>query len=100
VDINHCILDVVALTRNEVLKHRISLQTDLATVLPSIETDRVQLQQVVVTTANPKWLTVTRETVDSHRDGRPFQADLVGRGRIIAIASIVASRSPRPSTSA
>src|SRR5262249_39782649 len=36
VDINNCILDVVALTRNEVLKHGISLQTDLATGLLSI----------------------------------------------------------------
>jgi PAS domain S-box-containing protein len=48
VDINNCILDVVALTRNEVLKHGISLQTDLATGLPSIEADRVQLQQVIL----------------------------------------------------
>ena len=47
-DINNCILDVVALTRNEVLKHGISLQTDLATGLPSIEADRVQLQQVIL----------------------------------------------------
>jgi PAS domain S-box-containing protein len=48
VDINNCILDVVALARNEVLKHGISLQTDLATGLPSIEADRVQLQQVLL----------------------------------------------------
>lgn len=48
VDINNSILDVVALTRNEVLKHGISLQTDLATGLPSIEADRVQLQQVIL----------------------------------------------------
>ena len=48
VDINNCILDVVALTRYEVLKHGISLQTDLATSLPPIEADRVQLQQVIL----------------------------------------------------
>jgi signal transduction histidine kinase len=48
VDINNSILDVVALTRNEVLKHGISLQTDLATSLPPIEADRVQLQQVIL----------------------------------------------------
>jgi len=48
VDINNSILDVVALTRSEVLKHGISLQTDLATSLPPIEADRVQLQQVIL----------------------------------------------------
>lgn len=48
VDINNIILDVVALTRNEVLKRGISLQTDLATGLPPIEADRVQLQQVIL----------------------------------------------------
>jgi PAS domain S-box-containing protein len=48
VDINDSILDVVAFTRNEVLKHGISLQTDLATGLPPIEADRVQLQQVIL----------------------------------------------------
>jgi len=48
VDINNNILDVVALIHNEVLKHGISLQTDLATGLPTIEADRIQLQQVIL----------------------------------------------------
>jgi PAS domain S-box-containing protein len=47
-DINSAILDVIALTRSEVLRHGVSLQTDLATGLPLIEGDRVPLQQVIL----------------------------------------------------
>lgn len=47
-DLNEAILDVIALTRSEVLKHGVSLQTQLATGLPSVEGDRVQLQQVIL----------------------------------------------------
>ena len=46
--INDLILDVVALTRNEALGHRVSVHTDLATGLPLIEGDCVQLQQVML----------------------------------------------------
>jgi C4-dicarboxylate-specific signal transduction histidine kinase len=48
IDINSAILDIIALTRSEVLRHGASLQTDLATGLPLIEGDRVQLQQVIL----------------------------------------------------
>jgi PAS domain S-box-containing protein len=48
IDINSAIVDIIALTRSEVLKHGASLQTDLATGLPLIEGDRVQLQQVIL----------------------------------------------------
>jgi PAS domain S-box-containing protein len=48
IDINSTILDIIALTRSEVLRHGASLQTELATGLPLIEGDRVQLQQVVL----------------------------------------------------
>ncbi len=47
-DINEAVLDVIALTRNELLKHNVSLQTQLATGLPLIEGDRIQLQQVIL----------------------------------------------------
>jgi C4-dicarboxylate-specific signal transduction histidine kinase len=47
-DINEAVLDVIALTRTELLKHDVSLQTQLATGLPLIEGDRVQLQQVIL----------------------------------------------------
>jgi len=46
--INDVIVDVIALTRSELLGHRVSLQTNLAAGLPRIKGDRVQLQQVVL----------------------------------------------------
>jgi PAS domain S-box-containing protein len=47
-DVNNTILDVIALTRSEVLRHGVSLQTDLATGLPLIKGVRVELQQVIL----------------------------------------------------
>jgi PAS domain S-box-containing protein len=47
-DINEIILDVVALTRSEVLSHRVSLLTELAMDLSPVQGDRVQLQQVML----------------------------------------------------
>jgi PAS domain S-box-containing protein len=48
IDINRVVQEVLELTRNECLKKRITLQTDLAISLPSVLGDRVQLQQVVL----------------------------------------------------
>jgi C4-dicarboxylate-specific signal transduction histidine kinase len=48
VDVNEAVLDVTALTRSEMLRHGVSLQTQLATGLPLIEGDRIQLQQVIL----------------------------------------------------
>jgi PAS domain S-box-containing protein len=47
-DLNEAIREVIALTRNEMRRKDISLETSLATDLPPIEGDRVQLQQVVL----------------------------------------------------
>jgi C4-dicarboxylate-specific signal transduction histidine kinase len=47
-EINAAILEVIALTRGEVVKHRVSLQSELAVGLPPIQGDRVQLQQVIL----------------------------------------------------
>jgi signal transduction histidine kinase len=47
-DINETILEVIALTRGEVLRNGVSLQTLLAKDLPLIQGDRVQLQQVML----------------------------------------------------
>ena len=47
-DINETILEVTALTRSEVLRNGVSLQTRLAEDLPLIQGDRVQLQQVML----------------------------------------------------
>jgi PAS domain S-box-containing protein len=48
VDVNEAVLDVITLTQSELLRHRVSLQTELATGLPLIEGDRIQLQQVIL----------------------------------------------------
>jgi C4-dicarboxylate-specific signal transduction histidine kinase len=47
-DINETIQEVVYLTNSDVHKHGISLQTQLANVLPPALGDRVQLQQVIL----------------------------------------------------
>ncbi len=47
-DVNKAILEVIELTRGEVLRHRVSLKTRLETDLPLIWGDRIQLQQVVL----------------------------------------------------
>jgi PAS domain S-box-containing protein len=48
VDVNEAVLDITTLARSELLRHGVSLQTQLATGLPLIEGDRVQLQQVIL----------------------------------------------------
>jgi PAS domain S-box-containing protein len=47
-DINETILQTIALTRSEMGRHGILLQTELANGLPRIWGDRVQLQQVIL----------------------------------------------------
>jgi len=47
-DINDVIREVVLLARHEVLGHRVALRTDLASALPAVLGDRVQLQQVMI----------------------------------------------------
>ncbi len=47
-EINGAILEVIALTRGEVVKNGVSVQTQLAEGLPLIQGDRVQLQQVIL----------------------------------------------------
>jgi signal transduction histidine kinase len=47
-DINEPILDVIALTRSEVLTNSVSLEMRLAKDLPLVQGDRVQLQQVML----------------------------------------------------
>jgi PAS domain S-box-containing protein len=48
VDVNHAIAEVLALTRDELQRHRVAVQTDLRSKVPTIMADRVQLQQVVL----------------------------------------------------
>jgi NO-binding membrane sensor protein with MHYT domain len=46
--VNEAILEVIALTHGELAKSGVSLQTQLASSLPLVEGDRVQLQQVIL----------------------------------------------------
>ena len=46
--INEAILEVIALTRSEIVRNGVSLRTQLAEGLPSVQVDRVQLQQVIL----------------------------------------------------
>jgi signal transduction histidine kinase len=48
VEINEAIRAVVVLTHGELLKNNVAVQTQLADDLPSIQGDRVQLQQVIL----------------------------------------------------
>ena len=48
VGMNEAILEVMALTHGEVVKHGVAVQTHLAEGLPRIHGDRVQLQQVLL----------------------------------------------------
>jgi PAS domain S-box-containing protein len=47
-DVNEAVHDVIALTRSELVRHGVSLQTQLVEGLPLIEGDRVELQQVIL----------------------------------------------------
>jgi signal transduction histidine kinase len=47
-DINETILETIALTRSEMRRHHILLQTELGNGLPRVWGDRVQLQQVIL----------------------------------------------------
>jgi PAS domain S-box-containing protein len=47
-DVNEAALEVVALARSELLRDRVSLQTQFADDLPLVQGDRIQLQQVLL----------------------------------------------------
>jgi PAS domain S-box-containing protein len=47
-DVNDVVREVVAIVRGELIRHRVSLRTDLADDLPPGQADRVQLQQVIL----------------------------------------------------
>jgi PAS domain S-box-containing protein len=47
-ELNQVVKEAVALVERELIKHRVSLRTELAPGLPEILGDRVQLQQVII----------------------------------------------------
>jgi signal transduction histidine kinase len=48
IDINKLVFSVLAIVRHELQRHRVKLRTELDESLPTLEGDRVQLQQVVL----------------------------------------------------
>ena len=47
-EINGLILEIIELTHGEAVKHGVSVLTELADLLPAVEGDRIQLQQVLL----------------------------------------------------
>jgi signal transduction histidine kinase len=47
-DVNDVIREIMTLVQRELSSHQVSLRTDLASTLPMILADRVQLQQVMI----------------------------------------------------
>jgi signal transduction histidine kinase len=47
-DINDVVREVIAMVQRELIRHLVSLRMELATALPMIPGDRVQLQQVII----------------------------------------------------
>ena len=73
-DINDAILEVIALTQSELLKHPVELRTRLSSNVPLVPADRVQLQQVILN------LIVNAIEAMSGVDERPHEL-VVGSGR-------------------
>jgi C4-dicarboxylate-specific signal transduction histidine kinase len=48
VDVNEVVLEMTALLRDEATRHSVCLQTELASGLPRVKGDRIQLQQVMM----------------------------------------------------
>ena len=47
-DINDVIREIIAVVRRELISHQVSLRMELASALPAVLGDRVQLQQVII----------------------------------------------------
>jgi PAS domain S-box-containing protein len=48
VDVNELVLEGLGILRNDLINHGVTLRTDLAPDVPVVNTDRVQLQQVLI----------------------------------------------------
>ena len=87
VDLNDLIADILVLVNSEAARHRVSVHTDLASNLPRVNGDRVELQQVVLNlTMNS---IEAMRNVDGHRemtitshygDGREVVVDVKDTG--------------------
>jgi C4-dicarboxylate-specific signal transduction histidine kinase len=72
VDVNEVIQELIVILRSQITRYLISVRTELATDLPQIMGDRVQLQQVMMNSIDAmKDVDGTRElAIKSHRTGK------------------------------
>jgi PAS domain S-box-containing protein len=87
--INEIILEVIDLTRSEVHRNRVVLQTELLSDLPSISGDRIQLQQVILN------LIINATEAMSEASEGPREV-LVGSGKDDSDGVLVAVRDSGP----
>jgi signal transduction histidine kinase len=87
--INDAIVEVIALTRGEVMKNNVSVQTQLAEGLPLIPGDRVQLQQVIL-----NLIMNAVEAMSGIRDGS--RGLLIGTGKDASDRVLVAVQDSGP----
>jgi signal transduction histidine kinase len=86
---NEAIVEVIALTRGEVMKNNVSVQTQLAEGLPLIPGDRVQLQQVIL-----NLIINAVEAMSGIRDGS--RGLLIGTGKDASDRVLVAVQDSGP----
>jgi PAS domain S-box-containing protein len=89
VDINGAILEVIALTRGEVVKNGISVQSHLVDGLPLIQGDRVQLQQVIM-----NLIINAVEALSSVREGARELVITTGKGEPDGVLVVVRDSGP------
>jgi PAS domain S-box-containing protein len=90
-DINETMLEVIELTRSELLRNRVQLQTELAQGLPLIRGDRIQLQQVI--------LNLTINAIEAMSDASEGSRELVISTAEKADGVLVAVRDSGPGLS-
>ncbi|MBR0823161.1 ATP-binding sensor histidine kinase [Bradyrhizobium liaoningense] len=89
VDINGAILEVIALTRGEIVKNGISVQSHLVEGLPLIQGDRVQLQQVIM-----NLIINDIEALSSVREGSRELVITTGKGEPDGVLVVVRDSGP------
>jgi PAS domain S-box-containing protein len=88
-EINGAILECIALTRCEIVKNGVSVQTQLAEGLPLIQGDRVQLQQVIF-----NLIINAVEALSSVREGARELVITTGKGEPDGVLVVVRDSGP------